>query len=444
MKRKVSELFQAINKAFHFMQNDIWRIPLRELPRRKMFFIKQLRILILAVRGFREDQVLLRAPALTYYSLFSLVPVAALAFGIAKGFGLEMYLERQLESALAGRDEVYGWLMEITQSFLRGTHGGAMAAVGLIILIYTVNKLLTNIENSFNEIWQVRKSRTWQRKFSDYFAMMFIAPLFFIMASAATVYLNTQIQESDFILLNPLLQFLVKMIPYVLIWTIFTVLYMVMPNTNVKFSSALVAGIVAGTLFQLLQWGYINSQIGAARFGAIYGSFAALPLLLLWMHISWIIVLLGAELSFANQNVDNYEFETESRNLSPFNKKLLSLYVMQLLVKRFVQGLPPMSPEDVSHELHMPNSLVRMILNDLESVGLVVQIDGNKSKKSTYQPATDINNICIKTVLERLDHQGMDVIIAKPTPELDKLKHALSSLQIYVESSEENKLLKDL
>jgi len=444
MKQKLSKLFKSINEGLHFVRNDIWRIPLKDLPRRKMFLIKHLRIFILALRGFKEDQVLLRAPALTYFSMFSIVPVVALAFGIAKGFGLEMYVERQLEAALAGREEVFNWVMEITQSFLRGTHGGTVAAVGLAILIYTITMLLTNIEASFNEIWQVSKSRSWSRKFSDYFAMMFIAPLFFIMASAATVFLNTQIQEASYTLLNPFLMFLVNMIPYVLIWTIFTLLYMVMPNTNVKFSSALMAGIIAGTLFQLIQWGYIAFQIGAARYGAIYGSFAALPLLLLWMQVSWIVILFGAELSFANQNVDNYEFEAESKHISPFNKKILALYIMQLLVKRFYQGEKPLTPEGVSSILHIPNSLVRIILNELESVGLINQIDLSHSKTTGYQPAIDINMICIKTIIEKLDHKGMDVLIAKPSESLDKLKKALESFNKHIEKSQENLLLKDL
>jgi membrane protein len=444
MRSRISKMFDSFNRALHFVRNDIWRMPLKELPRRKMFLIKQLRILILAVRGFREDQVLLRAPALTYYSMFSIVPVAALAFGIAKGFGLEMYVERQLQSALAGREEVFNWVMEITQSFLRGTHGGTVALVGLFILIYTITMLLLNIETSFNEIWQVSKSRPLARKFSDYFAMMFIAPLFFIMASAATVYLNTQIQEADYALLNPLLVFLVNLIPYVLIWMIFTILYMVMPYTNVKFYAALPAGIIAGTLFQLIQWSYITFQIGAARYGAIYGSFAALPLLLLWMQVSWIVVLFGAELSFANQHVDNYEFEAETKHISPFNKRILALYILHLLVHRFQQGLKPVASDDISNILYIPNSLVRIILNELEDIGMVSQVDISNSKRSAYQPALDINMISIKTVLEKLDHHGMDVLIAKPSPILDQLKEALSSFHRHIGESEENKLLKDI
>lgn len=444
VKKKITDIFRAIDKASHFVTVGIWRVPLKDLSPRKTFLIKQLRIFVLAVRGVREDKVLLRAPALTFYSIFSIVPIAALAFGIAKGFGLEMYLERQLASALAGRDEVFHWVMDLTESFLRQTHGGTVATVGLLILLYTVTMLLVNIEESFNDIWQVGKARTWSRRFSDYFSMMFLAPLFLIMASVATVYLNTQLQEGEHTILSPILLFLVRMIPFILIWTIFTLLYIIMPNTRVKFSSALIAGIIAGSLFQFVQWAYIAFQIGAARYGAIYGSFAALPLLLLWMQVSWIVVLFGAELSYAYHNVDKYEFEAETKNISPFNKKILSLYVLKLLVKNFQKGEAPLTPGEVSKTLQIPNSLVRSILNNLEVVGLVSETRTDHTKKSAYQPAIDIHTISIKMALERLDKQGMDVLIAKSSPALDAIKNTLQEFYTLLEQSERNKLLKDL
>lgn len=444
MKKKIRQFLKNIKNATHFARVDIWRMPLKDLPPRKTFLIRQLRILVLALRGFREDKVLLRAPALTFYSMFSIVPIAALAFGIAKGFGLEMYVERQMQLALAGREEVYTWVMEIIDSFFRETSGGAVAVGGLSILLYTITMLLVNIEDSFNEIWQVRKSRSWSRKFSDYFAMMFIAPLFFIIAGVATVFLNTQIQEAGDTLFSPVLLFMVQTIPYLMLWMVFTLLYMIMPNTNVKFSSAVVAGIFAGTIFQLVQWGYVAFQIGAARYGAIYGSFAALPLLLLWMQVSWIVVLFGAELAFANQNVENYEYEAESKNISPLNKKILALYIMHLLIQRFRAGEKPLSSEGISTHLHIPNSLVRIILNDLESVRLVNDTPLDHAKESGYQPAMDINSVTIQIVIEKLEQTGMDVLIAKPSEILDTLKSSIRGFSSMIEKSDKNRLLTEI
>lgn len=443
-KTSISEFKNRIKKIAYFISVDIWRISIKDLSSGKTFLITQLRILILALRGVREDKVMLRAPALTFYSIFGIVPAVALAFSIARGFGLEMYVERQLQIALAGREDILHWLMELTESFLHHFDGGALAVSGLVILLYTITMLLVNIEKSFNEIWQVNKGRPWSRKFTDYFAMMFIAPLFVILAGVATVFLQTQAQELNGAILSPLLLILVRILPYILIWSVFTILYIVMPNTGVQFKSALIAGIIAGTIFQLVQWAYITFQVGATAYSTIYGSFAAFPLMLLWMQASWIIVLFGAELSFANHNVDNYEFEAETKNMSPFNKKILSLYIMQLLTVNFQKGKQPLTPEQVSKTLHIPNSLVRNILNELETVSLINATRTSQSKINAYQPAIDINAISISMVMERLDHQGEDVLIAKPSPKLDVLKKTLKQFYALLEESESNKLLKDL
>jgi membrane protein len=449
MARKRKSYSDRIRQGVRFLEKDIWQIPLRELPRGRSILIKQLRILMLALRGFNEDRVSLRASALTYYTLFSIVPIVGLAFGIAKGFGLETYLEGQLQAALQGREEVFNWIMSFSKSMLETARGGMVAGVGLIILIYTIFMVMHNIETSFNDIWQVKKMRDWTRMLSDYFAVMFIGPLFLILSGAATVFLNTQVSQfSENIrflgFLSPVLFFLMNLVPYLLIWIMLTILYMIMPNTKVKFSSALIAGIIAGTLFQLIQWGYIYFQVGVSRYNAIYGSFAALPLLLLVMQITWLVVLFGAELSYANQNVENYEFEAESQNISPLNKKILSLYVMQLLISFFRDGITPPDSSKIGHNLEMPNKLVRSILNDLVEVKLVNEIKVNSSKEVGYQPALDINQISIQMVMERLDKKGIDFMLVKNTEALTALKSAVESFSKKLEASNHNLLLKDL
>ena len=444
MKEVFLGIIRAIERAIQFILLDIWRIPSRSLSPGKSFLLNQLRVLVLAFRGMQEDQVLLRAPALTFYSLFSIVPAAALAFGIAQGFGLERYLEMQLQAALVGREEVYYWLMELTEGLLAEIHGGTLAVAGLFALIYTITMLLNNIEKSFNEIWQVSRGRPLSRKLSDYFAMMFIVPLFFILASVSTVYLNTRVEELNGAIIDSLLLFIIRLAPYLIIWILFTLLFMVMPNTRVRFTSALAAGFISGTAFQVAQWGYIAFQIGAARYGAMYGSFAALPLLMLWMHVSWIIVLFGAELSYANHNVESYEFESETRNISPFNKKILTLYILQLLVANFQAGVGPFTPAQISRTLQIPNNLVRTILNDLVEAGLISTVRTGADKESSYQPALDINKISIKTALERLEFRGSEALIAKPSPALKTLEKALHDFYALIEQSDQNKLLKDL
>lgn len=438
-----------IKKILKFIQHDVWRISVKDLPASKSFLIKQLQIFLLAFRGFNEDKVQMQASALTFYSLLSLVPVVAMGFGISKGFGMESYLERQLMFLFEGREEVMNWILDFSKSMLETSRGGVIAGVGLAILIFTVMSIFSSIENSFNDIWQIRQGRPWSRKLVDYFAMMLIAPLFFIFSSAFTVFLTTKIPEitNEIRLLgwiSPLILFLVKLIPYLLVWMLFTLLYIVMPNTRVKFTSALVAGIIAGTLFQLAQWGYIHFQIGVTRYNAIYGSFAALPLLLMWMQVSWLVVLFGAEISFANQNVEHYQYETESLNMSLYNKRLLSLFVVHLLVKNFQKGERPFTAHDISHELEVPIRIVSEILNDLSEIRIVSKVATTSPKELAFQPAVDINQLTIKYVLDKLDHKGMDVLLAKNTKELKELGRLMDSFNKQLQKSDDNRLLAEI
>ena len=212
---------------------------------------------------------------------------------------------------------------------------------GLVLLFWTVIKVLSNIEASFNSIWGVRQPRSIVRKFSDYLSIILISPLLVILQSSATVFITTQISAiADRIALigffSPLITLSFKLIPYVLVWVLFTMLYLVMPNTRVKFSSGLVAGVIAGTVYQLFQWFYISLQVGAARYNAIYGSFAALPLFLVWLQVSWTIVLFGAEISFAKQHARDHEFESDTEQASPGLRKMVALQIARLVVLKFV------------------------------------------------------------------------------------------------------------
>ncbi len=448
MNRK-ERILARIKRAVSFVERDVWKIPLKDLPPRKSFLIKQLRILILAVRGFNEDALQLRASALTYYSLLAIVPVVAMGFGIAKGFGLEALLERQLREAFVGREEVFEYVMEFAYSMLDTTQGGIVAGVGLLILLYTIIIVMVYVEESFNDIWQIKKSRPFSRKVSDYFAMMFVAPLFLIMSSAATVFLTTHVTNIagslNFLeFLSPAVNFLLNLIPYVLIWIVLTLLYIVMPNTNVKPGSAIVGAIIAGSVFIVLQWGYIYFQVGVSRYNAIYGSFAALPLLLLWMRISWLVVLFGAEIAFANQNVEHYEFEHEAKNISPYNKKVLALYTYHEIAKRFANGDSPLTPPQISEKLEIPIKIVREVLDDLLEVKLLTETRSEHHKEEAFQPASDIHKVTIRGVLEKLDHKGMDVLLARESEELDKLKNTLKKFNNTLMKAPENIAVKDV
>ena len=369
---RIGTLFKEL---INFITTDIWRIPLRELPKTKSFFIKQLRIILLALRGFSENKVQLRASALTFYSLLSIVPVVAMIFGFAKGFGFQDKLEQELISTFEGQQQVLEYILDFSQRLLENTKGGFIAGAGVILLIWSVMKVLGNIESSFNSIWQIKKSRVFIRKFSDYLTMMLIAPIFILLSSSVTVFLTTQFERfvQDYAFLEHF-HFLLSLIPYLLIWVLLTIIYMVMPNTKVTFRSAFIGGIIADTVFQVTQWIYIYFQIGMNKYGAIYGGFAAFPLFIIWLQLSWVIVLLGAEISFANQNVDRYEFESDARHISSRFKRLVSLMIANLVVKNFALGKKSLTATEISQELKVPIRIVRDIIYELVEVKIFSEI----------------------------------------------------------------------
>jgi membrane protein len=228
------------------------------------------------------------------------------------------------------------------------------------------------------------------------------------------------------------------------IWVVFTFIFAFMPNTKVRFKSALIGGITAGTIFQIIQWVYINFQIGVAKYGAIYGSFAALPLFLIWLQMSWLIVLFGAEVSFAHQNVETYEFEPDCLSVSKSFKKLLSLLIVHRLVRKFCNGEKPSDASGLSHELEMPVRLVRQILYELSTSGVLSEVRNSKDKEFAYQPAVDLEKITVKFVIDQLERQGTSNIPVAKLSELDKLSNCLRQLGEVIETSPANALLKNI
>ncbi len=449
MVRKRIPLREKLSTGINFLKKDIWMLPSKELPKRKSLVVKYVRIVLLAFRGGVEDSIFLRSSALTFYTLLSIIPIAGLAFGISKGFGLDAFLEDQLRGALSNQEEVFNWIMGISQSALESARGGIVAGAGLLVLLFTIFQVMLNIEESFNQIWQVKKVRHWSRMVSDYFAIIFIAPLFLVLSGAATIFLNSQVFELSQNLemlgfLAPVLMFMVNLVPFIFLWIMLTIIYMIMPNTNVRFPSAFLAAVIAGTMLYFFQWAYVFFQVGVSRYNAIYGSFAALPLLLIFLQLSWLLVLFGAEISFSYQNVEKYEFETESQKVNPSQKKTLSVYILHLLIQYFRNGQNPPDSEEISTNLAIPNRLVRSILNDLVEVNLASEVQKAKSKEVGYQPALDINQISIQLVIERLDKKGIDFKPFKSSKVLASIEDSMAQFQTAMEACEKNFLVKDL
>ena len=440
---------KIIPKIVVFIKRDVWRIRRTDLPPGKSFFLTLLRVLILSIRGFDEDKCQLRASALTFYSLISIVPVAAMGFGIAKGFGFEKMLESQLRAKLAGHEEIVDNVVQFSHSLLESTKGGLLAGIGVIVLFWAVIKVLGQIEESLNDIWGIKEQRPLGRKFGDYLSLMLVCPVLIILSSSVTVFVTTQVTlilEKITVLgaFSPIVFFLMKLLPYSILWGLFTFLYIFMPNTKVRFTSALLAGIITGTVFEIVQWAYITFQVGAAKYNAIYGSFAAFPLFLVWLQLSWLIVLYGAELSFAHQNVDTYEFEPDALQASRRLKTLLSLQIAQRVIRNFARGEAALTAGQVSRELEIPIRLVNEIIFELTQSNILSGTDTGKDGERGFQPARDINALTISHVVDATELRGSNTMPFSHTSEFAALSEAVEIFRRTIEKLPANKLLKDL
>ena len=447
--KKIKGLKEIIERAWDFLRADLWKTDLTKSRTIFTPLFKPLQIILLTAHGFNKDKCYLMASALTFWSLLSIVPVAALVFGIASGFGFEKMLEQLLLEKMPGQQEIILQVVDFSHSLLEKTKGGLIAGAGVLFLFWSVIKILGNIEDSFNDIWKLSKSRTLTRKIGDYLALMIICPFIFIVSSSVNFFITTSIkrlteQQTLPDIFSPLIFFSLKLIPYILIWTLFTFIYIIMPNTRVKLSSGLLGGIVAGTAYQLIQGGYISFQVGVSGYNAIYGSFAALPMFLLWLQISWLIVLAGTELSFSHQNIEKYAPRQDINKISLTFKRLSALKIMHLLIHFFYQGKKPLTEAEISKNLKLPKNFVARILGELVDCRLVSCIRTDDDEIASFQPALDINKLSIYYILDAMDKHGTALIMLKKDPSLEALSKSLKAMELAVKKSNANILLKDL
>lgn len=442
---KPKDLYQKLTL---FAKEDIWKSDLKKYGPVKRRAFQILKIALLSYRHFVEDKLQLRASALTFFTLLSIVPVLALAFGLAKGFGLDKELEIQLLEKFAGQEEVLAQSLEFARALLDTTKGGLIAGIGLVFLFYTVMKLLNNIEASFNDIWYVTKQRTMTRKLTDYLSIILLGPILIILANSMTIFITREIATlTETVTLIGLFKGLIfpllRLLPYIVVWILFTLIYMIMPNTTVHFKSALIAGIIAGTTFQLVQWGLLYFGVGVSKYNAIYGSFAALPLFLVWLQLSWLIVLIGSEISYAVQNVGNYEATADEEEFSMATKKEMALSISLLIIKNFKNGNLPLTGEQINSHFEMPDKLLREIINSLIACQILSETKTDDDI-SAYQPAQDTDRLDVMKVLNSYENKGQSIDTLKQNAELQLIGESIVKMKSTLEKSKENKLLKEM
>lgn len=489
-----------IKEWIHFLTYDIWRLNPENFSGKKNIFHNFLKIIMLTVRGVQEQDLSSSSRSLTYRTILSVVPMLAVIFAIARGFGFEKIVESQifdffssndfeieapisveptvadtlagysqhnhlelppsLESSLHGNNSVSAdtlmhetttYTIETLVSFVNNSlehaKGGLFAGIGVVLLLYTIVLLFTDIENSFNKIWGIKKGRPIQRRVIDYFALMLLLPIFVIINYSLTAIIQASTDSLDRYthIITPVMGQVLNILPFVVMIVSMTLLYKFMPNLKVKFISALIGGIVGGIALQIFQMVYLEGQLWISKYNAIYGAFAALPLLLLWTQVSWFIVLIGAELSFAVQNVQQFSFDRETKNITRRYRDFFTILIASVIVKRFAEGRTPISASRISVKCQVPIKLTHDIIDELIRLEMVLPTPTPDDERvMAYQPAYDINLMSVGSLMELLDNEGTEDFLVDPEGDYAPHWNALLETRLCSYENTKDLLLKDL
>lgn len=439
----------SFGKARQYLTEEIWNKRLDQMTARERYNINFLRIITLSIRHFLENKCMLRASALTFYSLLSIVPVVALLLGIAKGFGMESRLKDQINLALSAAPSVAEQITGFANNQIAKTSGGVIAGVGILILFFTVIRMIGNIEESLNAIWNVKEQRPFIRKLSDYLSLVVISPIVLVMSSSITFFIS---QQQDFLFqklpflafLDGPTQFLIRLIPIFLMMLLLTFIYAYLPNHKVRTKPALLGGIVAAIAFQLFQVAYLKFQGSMSTYNAIYGSLAALPLFMLYLQVSWSLLLFGAEVSYAAQNSSNLEFQGKIKSVSEMRRTEIALAVVTEAVRHFLVGEKGPCSFELSQKLHTPERFLNRILMELVQAGILSELATEIDGTVRFQPALDVNQLTVNLVISRLHHLGTHDIPLAESDSVTGIKQALQEIATTAESSPGNRLIKDL
>ncbi|OFX71244.1 MAG: hypothetical protein A2071_05580, partial [Bacteroidetes bacterium GWC1_47_7] len=444
---RLDRLRIKVKEVIKFLSYDIWRSNPETLSNKKNILYNAIKIVMLTVRNVQELNIAASSRSLTYRTLLSIVPLLAVIFAIARGFGIENIMESSIFNLMTGEEvdttrvvteavvppdtalvsmdvwsaensgriapatagergaqfqeeataegrtrEFLDMLFQLIDNSLEEAKGGGVfAGVGILLFLYTILLLFNDIENNLNKIWQVSKGRSIGRKVTDYTAMVLFIPIFFILVNALNILSYPQNNTLKIIyILYPFIPRLLNIIPFVVMILIFTSVYKFLPNVKVKFQHALLAGVLAGVAFQFFQMLYLSGQLWITRYNAIYGTFAAIPLMLLWIQLSWFITLIGAEVSYAAQNVRKFSFEKETRNISRRYRDFFTLMIASVIIRRFADELPPYTADQLSEKCKVPSRLTHDILDVLMEVNIISTTPIPEDELvMAFQPAVD-------------------------------------------------------
>ena len=438
-EEKEESLWQRINRNIRYCVSGVWN------DSRSLWSVKTLKIINLSVKSFLDRDLQMRSYALTYNTVLAVVPALAMLFAIARGFGFQNLLQSELFRYFPAQRQALQNALTYVDNYLSQASQGVFIGIGLIFLLWTLISLLSNVEDTFNHVWGVNSMRSLSRKFTDYTALFLLIPVLMVCSAGITIFMSDAVQHVfEGNPLSPMMHRLLEFTPIVISWLIFTAAYYFVPNTKVRFKYALFAGILAGTLFQVVQWLFVSGQVYVSKYNAIYGSFAFLPLVLVWMQLSWLITLSGAVLTYACQNFDSFAYRDKAKEVSQTYSNQMAIAVLALATKRFKLRQQPLTMHDLINDYDIPGALAEKILTRLKNAGLLTAISQGKDEDEGYHPAYDPDELTVITATNALTDHGNTNFIIKADSRFGKLLERISRLRDEQQSSTPDIPLLDL
>lgn len=417
-----------------FFLKELWGIDLSSLDRYRAFLIKSLRVIYVAAGEFSEGQLTLRAMGLAYYTLLAIVPLLAVSFSVLKAFGVHNQIEPFLFNFLLPLGPKGGEITSKIIGFVENMKVGVFGSVGLAILIYTVVDLIRDIEGAFNYIWKIKRPRGFLQRFSYYMSVILIGPVlsFTALGLTATVMSTTLVRKIAAIEPFGTAFFVAgKAVPYIFVIAAFTLVYTFIPNVKVKFKAALVGGLFGGILWETTGWVFASVVVSSTRYAAIYSGFAILIMFMLWLYLSWLILLVGAKVSFYNQYPQFMTVKKEAILLSNRVMEHLSLLIIFLIGYNYYYNKPPWTLNSLVERLGLPMEPVQDVVMLLIKRKLIIETGFTHP---VYMPARAIETITLKSIFSTV--RGCDDSVSSieekftSTPDVDGvMKRINASLQ---------------
>ena len=413
---------KKISQIKDFVRYDMWR---RTSTEYSGFFQRLgyaiIRTIVLVVRGFTSKNLNDTAKSLTYSLIFAVVPILAMVVAVAKGFGVVDIIEQQLNHSFLGETNMVPTIMEMVQRYLDTAQGGLFIGIGLIILLWAVYSFFQSVENAFNRIWNVKRSRSVLHQATTYIAIVVLIPVLIVCSAGITIFVHSTVEHV--VHLEAIHGFLhtagAKFLQFALCWVLFIWMYIAIPNTKVRFMNALIPGLLMGTLFQLLQMLSVYLIAMLSRTSIVYGAFATIPILMTLLQYTSLLILIGAEMSYAIQNNEEFEYEHDLNQMSRRYEDFILLYLLSIIVKRFEADEAPLTAHELAIRDHLPIRLVNKMLSRLVEIGMVREMYREDEEDRTYQPASDTHKMTVGMVLRRIEAQGTEDFLQQPSPEME-------------------------